>query len=416
MNRSSPDTKCLALTCVVSSVVICLMAVICGAGVLLGLSLRVPDDETAQIERVESPTIPLAIEVPSEDIPVVVEGVASTSVINGPLRVHFIDVDQGDSILIIAPDGATALIDGGYDNGMALAYLQQQGITHIDVMIATHPHADHIGGLVQVMQAMSVGEIWTNGAIHTTSIFESFIDTIADQKIPYHEAEVGTTVQAGDLELKALYSKPNAADLNDTSLVLHLSYGTISFLFTGDAEYAAEMEMLQTVADQLPAQILKVGHHGSYTSSSPAFLTAVQPEVAIYSAGRNNDYGHPHQETITNLINAGATIYGTDVHGTVVVETDGSRYLVYPALDTPAIAGGNLQPAVTNPATVLPQPPVVGFPSATLRYDPNGPDRDCGNFATHAEAQAFFIAAGGPEEDPHGLDRDNDGIACESLP
>lgn len=142
----------------------------------------------------------------------------------------------------------------------------------------------------------------------------------------------------------------------------------------------------------------------------------VQPEVAIYSAGRNNDYGHPHQETITHLLNAGATIYGTDVHGTVVVETDGSRYLVYPALDTPALAGGNPQPAVTIPATGLPQPPVVGLPSATLRYDPNGPDRDCGNFTTHAEAQAFFVAAGGPARDPHRLDGDNDGIACESLP
>lgn len=416
MNRSSPDSKCLALTCVVSSVVICLMAVICGAGVLLGLSLRSPDEETAQVEQAKSPTIPLAVEITKQDIPVVVEGVASSSVINGPLRVHFIDVDQGDSILILAPDGTTTLIDGGYDNGMALAYLQQQGITRIDVMIATHPHADHIGGLVQVMQAMPVGEIWTNGAIHTTGIFESFIDTIADQKIPYHEAEVGTIIRVGDLELKALYSNPNAADLNDTSLVLRLTYGTVSFLFTGDAEYAAEMEMLRTVADQLPAQILKVGHHGSYTSSSPAFLAVVQPEVAIYSAGRNNDYGHPHQETITHLLNAGATIYGTDVHGTVIVETDGSRYVVYPAINTPALAGGNPQPAMTIPATGLPQSPTGGVPSATLRYDPNGRDRDCGSFDTHAEAQAFFIAAGGPARDPHRLDGDNDGIACESLP
>lgn len=275
MNRPSSNPQCLVIGCVFSVLASCILIAVCSLGIVLGLSLNDSDGEASKTERVDDPDLAVTIPLSNPEIPVALQAtpqpIQPAISQSGHLRVHFIDVDQGDSILIIAPDGATALIDGGYDNGMALAYLQQQDITHIDVMIATHPHADHIGGLVQVMQAMPVGEVWTNGAIHTTGIFESFIDTIADQQIPYYEAEVGSTIQVGDLELEALYSKPNAADLNDTSLVLHLTYGTVSILFTGDAEYAAEMEMLQTVADQLPAQILKVGHHGSYTSSSPAF-------------------------------------------------------------------------------------------------------------------------------------------------
>ncbi len=181
------------------------------------------------------------------------------------------------------------------------------------------------------------------------------------------------------------------------------------------------MDMLRTVPEQLHAQILKVGHHGSYTSSSPEFLAAVRPEIAVYSAGRNNTYGHPHQETITNLKNAGATIYGTDIHGTVVVMTDGSTYQVHPSTSVPAIEGTKTLPVETGTtlvATQMATSPVSSAitPTGTFRYDPNGPDRDCGNFDTHAEAQAFFIAAGGPERDPHRLDGDNDGIACESLP
>ena len=185
--------------------------------------------------------------------------------------------------------------------------------------------------------------------------------------------------------------------------MLRLAYGRISFLFTGDAEHAAEYEMLATVRDQLSATVLKVAHHGSYTSSSPEFLAAVQPAVAIYSAGRDNTYGHPHPGTIQALRRIGATVYGTDEHGTIVITTDGKNYHVQTEYDRPPIQA---------PPTDTWHDSISLIPGSNLSIA----DRDCSDFTTQAEAQAFFLANGGPGRDPHRLDGDNDGIACERLP
>lgn len=330
----------------------------------------------------------------------------------GTLSVHVIDVGQGDSILIQAPNGTTALIDGGYDNGQALAYLRDQEIQRIDLVIASHPHADHIGGLVEVLHALPVGAVWTSGAMHTTGTFEQFLDTIAETKTPYYEAQRGDRIPFGTMEFAVLRSDPQASDLNDTSLVLKLTYGQVSFLFTGDAEAASEADLLQTAKDDLASTILKVGHHGSYTSSSPAFLAAVQPEIAIYSAGRHNSYGHPHAETLAALEAVGAQIYGTDRHGTVVVETDGQDYQIRTAHHA------SPDPASPHAPTPVPMQQPTPASSGVLGtpQNPSGPDANCSDFATHAEAQAFFLAAGGPQADPHRLDGDNDGSACEALP
>jgi competence protein ComEC len=292
---------------------------------------------------------------------------------NQPLRVHFIDVGQGDSILIQAPSGATMLIDGGYPGTGALAYLTELGITRIDVMVASHPHADHIGGLVDVLRALPVGDVWTSGAVHGTGTFEQFLDAIADAKVPYHEAKLGDTIVLDTLHFQVLHSDPEAADLNDSSLVLHLSYDSVSFLFTGDAERTAEHDMLRDVKDLLPSTILKVGHHGSYTSSSREFLDVVRPAVAIYSAGKHNSYGHPHDSVIQNLERVRAKIYGTDSSGTVVVSTDGRTYTI--ATD----AGRPSQPtpgAVTSIPTRVPPlstrvPAITPTPRAAVPTPPN---------------------------------------------
>lgn len=331
------------------------------------------------------------------------------------VRVYFIDVGQSDSIFIQAPDGATVLIDGGSDARTALGYLHAHGVARVDALIVSHPHAGHIGGLVAVLCALPVGGVWTSGASHTTGIFEQFVDAIADTKMLYHEVTRGNTIAVGLLRVGVLRSGPHAPTSTTRRWCCASNiYGTVSFLFTGDAKRASEAALLADDPARLASTMLRVGHHGSSTSSSPAFLAAVQPQVAVYSAGAHNSYGHPHASTIAALQAAGADMYGTPTHGTVVISTNGQQYHITTAKDT----GGASSPApVTAPLAVPPAtvpPPAVPPPS--LRYDPQGPDRDCGDFATHADAQALFVAAGGPAADPHGLDNDGDGSACESLP
>lgn len=324
--------------------------------------------------------------------------------VSGQLKVHFIDVGQGDSMLIQAPDGTNALIDGGPDNGLAYQYLLRHDISRIDVLIVSHPHADHIGGLIEIVQKISVGSVWTSGAVHYTPIFEQFVDAIAEAKVPYREVQRGDSIPLGTLRFAVLHGDAAAAELNDGSLIVKLVYNHVSFLFMGDTEYPSEAMLVREMPEQLDATVLKVGHHGSYTSSTPAFIAAVSPEVAIYSAGVGNPYGHPHQETLDTLRYAQVVVYGTDNYGSVVVTTDGFAYSVLMGNEQLV----NLAEEGENAAATS--------QTHSLTYDPNGRDRNCGSFETYEEAQQFFVAAGGPQRDPHGLDGDNDGIACEHLP
>ena len=257
------------------------------------------------------------------------ESTTTIASVAGTLQVHYIDVGQGDSELIISPEGQVTLIDGGESGSGALAYLQAKGITHIDLMVATHPHADHIGGLVDVLDALPVKEVVTNGVPTTTATYEHFLDGIKKAKAVYKEAKKGDTLKLGSLSFAVLSADTSFAsqDLNQTSLVLRLVFGKVSFLFMGDAGKPIEQELLAAHTG-VSADILKVGHHGSSSASSPVFLAAVHPQVAIYSCGAGNSYGHPAPVTIVNLLATGATVYGTDVNGTVVVTSDGSTYRV----------------------------------------------------------------------------------------
>lgn len=243
------------------------------------------------------------------------------------LKVHFIDVGQGDSILIDLGE-VEILIDGGDRRPGVVNYLSSFVEGAIEVMVATHTHADHIGGLVDVLAKYQVNDIWLNGDTATSATFKNFMNLVNAEGAAIHQAERGNTVQIGNLKLTVLNpAKPLFSDANNNSIVLCLSYGDIDFLFTGDAEREAEGSMLvQSVVPVPDVEILKVGHHGSRTSSSPQFLNTVKPEVAIYMCGAGNTYGHPHQETIVALNNIGAKVYGTDVHGTIVVITDGKIY------------------------------------------------------------------------------------------
>ena len=244
-----------------------------------------------------------------------------------PLNVYFFDVGQGDAILI---DHGTyeVLIDGGDKASGIVNYLGPYLDGSLEVVVATHPHADHIGGLIAVLDAFEVEEIWLNGDTSTTKTFQQFMSRVDAEGASVYEAERGDWIEVGVLTLLVLHPiKPLFDDINENSIVLRLSYGDIDFLFTGDAERKAETSILDFAAE-LQAEILKVGHHGSRTSSSAAFLAQVQPKVAIYMAGIGNRYGRPHEETISALEGIGAEIYGTDIYGTILIITDGISYVV----------------------------------------------------------------------------------------
>jgi beta-lactamase superfamily II metal-dependent hydrolase len=259
---------------------------------------------------------------------------------SGNLMVHFIDVGQGDAILLDLGD-TEVLIDGGDKSPGVVNYISQYVDGPLEVMVATHPHADHIGGLIAVLNAFEVSKIILNGDTSTSQTYSQFMSAVnsegADLSVYTRGFVSGLFTGTDNLYFNVLSPVDLNGTINNNSIVLSLSYGQVDFLFMGDAEQEAEASMLMAgiVRD---VDILKVGHHGSSTASSIQFLQVAKPEVAIYMAGQGNSYGHPHQETIDNLCDIGAQIYGTDVHGTIVVTTDGATYNVLPSNNVPPVA------------------------------------------------------------------------------
>jgi competence protein ComEC len=247
----------------------------------------------------------------------------------GTLRVSVLDVGQGDSILIQSPAGKTMLIDAGPSDAgsRVVADLKAKGITSLDAAVASHGDADHIGGYQAVLSQFPIAHFYDPGYPDTTSTYEKLLTTIDQKSIKYTTPTAGQTIDL-DPTLTIDVLSPdgkNVGGTNDNMLVLRLSYGRTSFLLAGDMPDTLEQRILSTLQ---PTMVLKVGHHGSKTSSSAAFLNVIKPEVAIISVGAGNSYGHPSAETLTRLQAVGAKVYRTDMAGTVMVTTDGNTYTV----------------------------------------------------------------------------------------
>jgi len=241
------------------------------------------------------------------------------------LKVHFIDVGQGDAVLVQTPTGQNMLIDAGEnDQGdVVVNYLVSQGVQDLDVVIGTHPHSDHVGGLDIVINHFPVKNIYMPKVTQNTKTFLDVLTAVNNKRLQISTAQAGVVVPLDGVICRFIAPlQEYYEDLNNYSAVVKLEYGSQSFLFTGDAGTECETQILSSGVD-LKSTVLKVGHHGSSTSSGAKFLNAVAPQYAVIMVGRDNTYGHPHAQTLTRLGKAGVTLYRTDQTGTIVFSTDG---------------------------------------------------------------------------------------------
>jgi beta-lactamase superfamily II metal-dependent hydrolase len=265
------------------------------------------------------------------------------------LTVHFVDVGQGDSILVQFA-GKNILVDGGESDmgSRVVSYLKSHNVSSLDLVVSNHPHSDHIGGLVAVLKSIPVRQVLDSGEPHISQTFENFLTLIEQKDIPFKVAKRGQVINLDPLLKIEVLNPPKAHfkdDLNDNSVVLRVTYGNVSFLLTGDAEKEAENSLLSSNYG-LDSDVLKVGHHGSSSSSTSAFLQVVSPEVSVIEVGKGNDYGHPSSATLKALKNAGSAVYRTDLNGNIVVTTDGTNYFV-------TVQKGTAAPIVTPTPTAL---------------------------------------------------------------
>lgn len=262
-------------------------------------------------------------EIPADEEPLPYD---PSQAIEGVYKVHFIDVGQGDAILVQTPE-KNLLIDGGSQHAGLIGYLHQWHIDTLHIVVSTHAHADHIGGLPSVLRNFPVLEVIDPGLAHTTRLFTSYLELIDSLDIPFAAARAGMQRRLGDQAMLEILHPAEPADINldDASVVARVSLNGISFFFSGDIGIKSEHALLGAFND-IQSHILKVAHHGSTTSTSELFLDAVRPEVAVISCGKDNQYKFPHPEALHKLQQRNIATYRTDVSGSIVIYSDGHEY------------------------------------------------------------------------------------------
>lgn len=286
--------------------------------------------------------------------------------LNDELRVSFIDVGQGDSEFIELPNGETMLIDAGTNETgkNVVDYIKSLGYTSIDYVVGTHPHEDHIGGLDDVIKTFDIGSIYMPKITADTKTFEDVLDAAESKNLMINTAKSGVSIMdTEDLSVKFLAPTLDSYEnTNDYSAVVKVVYGDTSYLFTGDAEDFSE----SLITDDVNADVLKVGHHGSSTSTSTEFLKKVSPSSAVISCGKDNSYGHPHSETLQKLADMGTAVYRTDELGTIVSVSDG-KTITFDTNNTAGISGesqnteASNNAAANNTASNTPSPEKTGI-------------------------------------------------------
>jgi beta-lactamase superfamily II metal-dependent hydrolase len=292
--------------------------------------------------------------------------ISSVAFASENLTAHFIDVGQGDSILLQF-DGKNVLIDGGIQEmgPRVETYLRNHGVSSLDLLVATHPHEDHIGGLITILKDFSIKQVLDSGQPDSSQVYETFLTLIDQKNILYKVAQRGQKINLDtNLKIDVLSPPPTlfSNDLNQNSIVLKVTYNKVSFLLMGDAGFEAE-NSIKAAGYDLKSDILKVGHHGSSSASGTAFLAKVKPAISIIEVGTGNDYGHPTQKTLNALQSIGSEIYRTDTNGNIVITTDGTSYSIssqklsaVPASTTSQTKTSAYTPTVTQASSPITTP------------------------------------------------------------
>ena len=302
-----------------------LLAAFCAASCLFGC---VPPGEPAQQSQTAS-----SGEEQSSAAPAASADSAQGSANGGTLKVHFIDVGQGDSAFIELPGGETVLIDSGERDfaGRVISYIDRLGCRKIDYLLATHPHTDHMGGMAQIIGSFEIGKVFMPDAIAAHGAFSAMLGAVSEKGLKIETVKSGAVMFEKD-GLRAEFLGPvriTPENLNNCSAVLRLQYGETSFLFTGDAEKEEEAELVSEYGEKLKSDVVKIGHHGSADSSSEEFVRCVGAKIGIISCGADNPYGHPVRGVMTSWLAAGMEVLlRTDLEGTVTVVSDGKTAAV----------------------------------------------------------------------------------------
>ncbi|WP_082146761.1 ComEC/Rec2 family competence protein [Halostagnicola sp. A56] len=275
----------------------------------------------------------------------------STSTVDGELELHHLDVGQADATLLVTPENETILIDTGdwrSDGSAVIDSLESRDIDRIDHLVATHAHADHIGGHAAVINHFEehgggVGAAYDSGVTHTSQTYENYLDAVENHDVRLFEVVAGDRLPLEDEQVNATVLNPpdgdSGTDLHENSIVLSIEFGAFSYLTTGDAEAGTEQRLVEEWSDRLESDIYQAGHHGSSTSSTDPKLDASTPEIAVISSAQASQYDHPSAEVLESFDDRGIETYWTAVHGDVVVTIDGDSSSVTTEHEAPTDPG-----------------------------------------------------------------------------
>ena len=314
---------------------------------------------------------------PPEDQQIITPPEATEIPENSTFEVHYIDVGQADAALVLC-DGKAMLIDGGNseDSSLIYSYLKNNNVSHLDYIVATHGHEDHVGGLSGALNYATIGTAYCSVSSYDTEAFKDFVKYLDKQGKEITIPKAGDSFKLGSASVQIVAVNGNAADHNDASIILRIVYGDTSFLFTGDAEREAEQAALKS-GYELESTVLKVGHHGSKNATEYVFLRQVAPEYAVISVGKGNTYGHPTEDALSRLRDADVKTYRTDLQGTIICESDGKEvsFTVSRNKDADTLAPPQEQqkPVVETPPVVVP-PVEDNTDDDTTEQEPVGTD------------------------------------------